>query len=91
MLGYAVNGWSEDAAKEAFLKSIVLEVVALFGARRCMFASNWHVDAAVSDFGGAMGPSMPDLYSRFQSWVAHLPVNEQDRLFAGTAEEFYRI
>ena len=53
MLGYAVPGWCNDAAKEAFLKALVLEVIALFGARRCMFSSNYHVSAAGSDSDGA--------------------------------------
>jgi len=91
MLGYVVPGWHVNAEKEAFLRSLVREVIQLFGARRCMFASNWHVNAAVSDFGGDTGPSMSQLYTSFQMWVADLPELEQEQLFAATAEQFYRI
>ena len=43
MLGAAVPGWFADAAKEAVLRDLVLEMVDLFGAGRCMFTSNWCV------------------------------------------------
>ena len=35
--------------------------------------------------------SMLELYRRYASWVAHLPRADVVRLFAGSAEEFYRI
>jgi len=41
MLGVAVPGWFADAAKEAVVRDLVLEMIALFGPRRCMFTSNW--------------------------------------------------
>ena len=95
MLGYCVPGWDQDAAKEATVAALVLEVIQLFGASRCMFASNWHVNGAVSngpDDGPApSGPAMPDLYAKFAKWVAELPADDQAKLFAGTAAEFYRI
>ena len=56
-----------------------------------MFASNWHVNAAVSDFGGETGPSMTQLYAFYKAWVADLPAEEQEQLFAASAERFYRI
>ena len=34
---------------------------------------------------------MPDLYAKFAKWVAELPADDQAKLFAGTAAEFYRI
>ena len=43
MLGAAVPGWFADAAKEAVLRDLVLEMIDLFGAGRCMFTSNWCV------------------------------------------------
>ena len=39
MLGSVVRGWPADASKEAVLRGLVLEVVELFGARRCMCAA----------------------------------------------------
>ena len=37
------QGWHKTAEREEFAKGLVLEVVALFGADRCMFASNFPV------------------------------------------------
>lgn len=93
MLGYSVPGWSSDPAKEAFLRDLVREIIKLFGAKRCMFASNFHVNGAVSDGDGAeeTGPTVPELYAAFARWVEDLPEGEQARLFAGTAAEVYRL
>jgi len=93
MLGYSVPGWHADANKEALLKALVLEVIDMFGASRCMFASNYHVNAQVSDSDGkcGTGPEMIELYDRFEAWIEHMPDEEKARLFAGTAEDFYRI
>ena len=58
----------------------------------CRFASNWHINGAVSDSdGGADGPDMPTLYATFEGWVAHLPIEKQRMLFEGTAAKFYRL
>lgn len=77
MLGYAVPGWHADASKEALLRSLVRESIALFGARRCMFNSNWYVRsshgslAAGSLVGGslvaALEPASPNSSSRSSS------------------------
>jgi predicted TIM-barrel fold metal-dependent hydrolase len=93
MLGYAIPGWHTDAQKEAFLRSLVLETILLFGAHRCMFASNYHISAAVADSDGLLdsGPSIPTLYRHFQQWVQHLSKEDQARLFSETAAEFYRL
>jgi len=93
MLGYSVPGWHADTNKEALLKGLVLEVIDLFGASRCMFASNYHVNAQVSDSDGkcSTGPEMTELYDRFEAWVGHMTDVENASLFAGTAEDFYRI
>ena len=93
MLGYAVPGWHADAAKEALLKSLVLETIELFGPARCMFASNFHISAAGSDSDGKSetGPEMPELYDKFESWVADRSEEDMLLLFAGAAEAFYKI
>ena len=91
---HAYIGWYECDVKESFLKSLVLEVIDLFGAERCMFNSNFHINGAVSDSDGIMdsGPSIVELYNRFHSWVEHvLTANEQELLFFRTAKKFYRI
>lgn len=93
MLGYSVPSWSVDEKKEELLKSLVLEVIEMFGADRCMFASNWHVNGPVSNADGACdtGPEPMELYKRFLSWVKEMPEADQKMLFAGTAEKFYSI
>ena len=93
MLGYCVPGWHATDSKEALIKALVLEVIELFGASRCMFASNFHISASGSDSDGASptGPEMPELYEKFQSWVADMSTEEQAMLFAGSAAAFYRL
>lgn len=63
-----------SSPKESFLRDLVLETIERFGARRCMFASNWHGGGSVSNSDGAdeCELSMVQLYQRFAKWVAHL-------------------
>eukprot|EP00933_Yihiella_yeosuensis_P058051 TRINITY_DN5825_c1_g1_i1.p1 TRINITY_DN5825_c1_g1~~TRINITY_DN5825_c1_g1_i1.p1 ORF type:complete len:328 (+),score=60.78 TRINITY_DN5825_c1_g1_i1:53-1036(+) len=95
MLGFAVPGWSYDEKKEAFIKGLVREVIDLFGARRCMFNSNWHINAVASNSDFADPDcgdlTMKKLYGHFQSWVSDLSSEDQDLLFAGSATDFYRL
>lgn len=95
MLGLAVPGWPADPKKEALIKELVLEVIALFGAKRCMFNSNWHINTSISnsDAPGLDSDSftMADLFAKFASWTAHLSAEDRDWLFAKSAEKFYRI
>lgn len=93
MLGYSVPGWHADATKEALLRSLVNETIDLFGASRCMFASNFHINAAGSDsdFKCETGPEMAELYAKFESWVAHRSADEQASLFSGAATTFYKL
>ncbi|KAL1515380.1 hypothetical protein AB1Y20_002009 [Prymnesium parvum] len=96
MLGYVVPGWTESAEKEDLLRQLVLETIQLFGAERCMFASNWHGSGAhgtisISDGGPPCDMTILELYQRYHSWVHHLSSYEQERLFSGTAKQFYRI
>ena len=89
MLNYAVPGCFDEgnALLEAFAKTLVREVIELFGARRCMFNSNWPVDGP--EHGG---PTMEVLYSKhFAPWAADYSLAERKRLFAGTAREFYKL
>ena len=71
----------------------MLEVIGLFGAKRCMFASNWHGSGPTSnsDNADADDLSMRELYVRFRKWVAHLTAAQRGRLFEGSAKEFYRL
>jgi predicted TIM-barrel fold metal-dependent hydrolase len=67
----ALNGW------------IVLEAVRLFGAARCMWASNFPVDGLVSGFGEILG-AMREI-------TAGLPREDRLRIFHGTAAATYRL
>ncbi len=64
-------------------RPIVLETIDMFGAERCMFASNFPVDR--------LRASYDMIYDSFKTIVADLPRAEQERLFSGTAADFYRI
>ena len=89
-LGFAVPHWTSDPEKEKFLSDIVREVIDLFGAERCMFNSNWHIDGAVSVSDKDTDQiAMLDLYRRYASWVDHLAPSQRDNLFAGNAERVH--
>lgn len=62
---------------------IVRETLALFGAGRCMFASNFPVDGLVARFA--------TIWEGFRAIVADLPPDTRARLFGETAREVYRI
>jgi len=66
-----LNGW------------VVLEAVRLFGAARCMWASNFPVDGLVSGFAEILGA--------MRAITADLPRADRLRIFHGTAAETYRI
>ena len=57
--------------------------IEVFGAHRCMFASNFPVDSAAGSFD--------DLYSTFDAITSGLDGDSRDALFAGTAERIYRL
>lgn len=95
MLGSAVPGWTSDATKEALLKGLVLEVIELFGAERCMFNSNWHINPTISNSDGP-GIDADELaiewfFHKFGEWTADLSDEDREWLFAKSAERFYRI
>ncbi|HVA08449.1 MAG TPA: amidohydrolase family protein [Acidimicrobiales bacterium] len=55
----------------------------IFGVDRCMFASNFPVDATFGSFD--------DLYETFSDVAAGLDALSRDKLFAATAERVYRL
>jgi predicted TIM-barrel fold metal-dependent hydrolase len=67
----AANGW------------IVRQTIALFGADRCMFASNFPVDSLCAGF--------TTIFDGFREIAADLPMAAQARLFCRTAQEVYRM
>ena len=96
MLGCVVPGWPAGGDKETLVKDLVLETIGMFGVERCMFASNWHINGAVSNSDGPDLASDQDLtmtkkYEFFSSWVSHMTEDEKEWLFAKSAEKFYRI
>ena len=53
-----------------------------FGTDRCMFASNFPVDA--------MHGTFDELYGAYDGATAHLDAETRDKLFAANAERLYR-
>lgn len=62
---------------------VVLEAVRLFGAERCMVASNFPVDGLLASYD--------DIMSGMRIILSALPEPEQRRTLAGTAAETYHI
>jgi len=76
-LGLRGRRWSaQDSAW------IVREIIAMFGAERAMFASNFPVDSLCGSFD--------DIYSGFKHIVRDLPRADQERLFYSNAQRIYR-
>jgi predicted TIM-barrel fold metal-dependent hydrolase len=84
MLWFARNGFHQDTDKEAKVRSLVREVIDIFGTDRCMFASNYPVDK----FNEI---SMGTLYRLFLSWTEDLSVTDQTALFHDTAVQAYNL
>ena len=57
--------------------------IELFGPERCMFASNWPIDNLFTTY--------PRLLAVFRRLVEDCTADEQEALFARTAERVYRI
>jgi predicted TIM-barrel fold metal-dependent hydrolase len=64
-------------------KPIIREAISIFGADRCLFASNFPVD-------GLKG-SWDYLYSCFKASVADMPLTDRRKMFAENALRFYGI
>jgi predicted TIM-barrel fold metal-dependent hydrolase len=57
--------------------------IAAFGAERCMFESNYPVDAATANYGV--------IWNAFKRVVKDASVTEKNALFSGTARRIYRL
>jgi predicted TIM-barrel fold metal-dependent hydrolase len=64
-------------------RPIIRDAVAIFGADRAMFASNYPVDRIVGTFA--------TIYDGFRAAVADRPQAERRKLFHDTAERIYRL
>jgi len=83
MLRFTKPGWETNPEGKKFIGKLVLEVIQLFGTKRCMFASNYPVDAFDSN--------PEDLYGAFREIVSNLTKEQQHDLFYATSDRVYRF
>ena len=62
---------------------LIQEAITIFGAERCMFASNFPVDSLVTSYGA--------IVSAFAQAIAPLAAQRRQALWAGNAARIYRI
>jgi predicted TIM-barrel fold metal-dependent hydrolase len=68
---------------EAHIADVVGETVAMFGAERCLFGSNFPIEKLWTDY--------KTLVAAYWSAVAKFSPAEQEAIFAGTAQRVYRL
>ena len=71
------------ACREDLMKFIVTETVAIFGADRCLFGSNFPIEKLWTDY--------PALYRNFRQAIDHLGEDDQRAILYDTAARLYRI
>ena len=80
----ALRTWSfVHACRGDVIGPIVKETVALFGADRCFYGSNFPIEKLWTDYG--------TLYRTFREAIAHLSEDEQAAILHDTAARLYRI
>uniref|UniRef100_A0A6B2LB40 Amidohydrolase-related domain-containing protein n=1 Tax=Arcella intermedia TaxID=1963864 RepID=A0A6B2LB40_9EUKA len=84
MLGFSAADWAVSAPGRRRVRGWVAETIGLFGAERCMFASNFPVD--LPGVGSAQ-----KLYEAFEELVSDLSPKQKSQLFYQTAKSFYRF
>jgi L-fuconolactonase len=72
-----------DSWSAADLRPYIDKTIELFGARRCMFGSDWPVALLAGDYAKVWRETNAALSGRSQA--------EIDAILGGTAQEFYRI
>jgi predicted TIM-barrel fold metal-dependent hydrolase len=72
-----------SAALAAVLRRYVLTCIELFGPRRCMFESNYPVDA--------MAASYRLLWNTYKRITSDFSADEKTALYSGTARKVYRL
>jgi predicted TIM-barrel fold metal-dependent hydrolase len=77
-LGQRGEPWTVAANRD-----IVLTIIDLFGARRCMFASNFPVDSLCAGFAA--------IFNGFETIIVGFSDAEKDALFADNARRIYAI
>ena len=71
------------ACRADVMEPIVKETVAIFGADRCCYGSNFPIEKLWTDYG--------TLYRTFRDAIAHLSEGEQAAILHDTASRLYRI
>jgi predicted TIM-barrel fold metal-dependent hydrolase len=71
------------ACREDVMGPIVREAVAMFGADRCFYGSNFPIEKLWTDYG--------TLYRTFRNTIAHLNEREQGAILHDTAARLYRM
>jgi predicted TIM-barrel fold metal-dependent hydrolase len=71
------------ACREDVMGPIVAETVAMFGADRCCYGSNFPIEKLWTDYG--------TLYRTFRSAIAHLSDRDQVAVLHDTAARLYRL
>lgn len=66
-----------------FIKEMIIETEQIFGARRCLFGSNYPIEKLWTSYG--------DLFAAFQSGAAQLSNLAQKAIFHDTAQRVYRL
>jgi predicted TIM-barrel fold metal-dependent hydrolase len=77
-LGQPDKSWPVEQNRQ-----VVRDTITIFGASRCMFASNFPVDGLCVGYRA--------LFDAFKSFVADRPLAEQRALFHDNAARIYRI
>jgi predicted TIM-barrel fold metal-dependent hydrolase len=71
------------ACRKDLMGSIVKETVAMFGARRCFYGSNFPIEKLWTDYA--------TLYRTFRNAIAYLSEDEQAAILHDTAARLYRL
>jgi len=82
MLQYTLGEWWKSDQGKEIAKQVVRQTIQIFGAERCMFASNFPAESE---------PGRAALYGNFKWMVQDMSCEEQDGLFFRNAERFYKI
>ena len=65
------------------MEPMVKDTVEIFGAKRCLFGSNFPIEKLWTDY--------PTLYRTFRKAIDHLDESDQRAILYNTAARLYRI
>jgi predicted TIM-barrel fold metal-dependent hydrolase len=71
------------ACRDDVMAPIIGETVAMFGAERCCYGSNFPIEKLWTDYR--------TLYTTFRNAIAHLGESEQAAILHDTAARIYRV